>query len=200
MGDMTATHVADRVCWLQQCTCWLLLALLGGCDNLDRFDTPGAAAYCGELVAPKFAQDGLLPDDADDEADEPLETRLKLDLDDADRHPGKLWTSDAKWGLCTPEPLFDGTPLRTIEQVDNDPIASMDFGEGREHNLFAWVDSSCQGTMLSLLSLMRNGSVELRLFKPAPEPAAENTGRVPATERPGFGVFLLKRRSKGCDF
>ncbi|MBN1605461.1 MAG: hypothetical protein JW940_02455 [Polyangiaceae bacterium] len=182
----------EQVCWPHWAMCLLLVSQLGGCDNLDRFDTPGDAAYCGELVAPTFAQDGLLPDDTDEKA----EARLKLDLDNAAKHPGTLWMSDAKWGLCTPQPLFDTAPLRAIEQVDNDPIATLDFGEGREHSFFAWVDSTCQGTMLSVVSLMRNGGVELRLFKPAPE----SMGRVPAAERAGFGVFLLKRRDKGCQF
>ena len=192
MRAMTATRAGELVCWPHRTACWLLLSLLGGCDKLDRFNTPGDAAYCGELVAPTFAQDGLLPDDMDDK----VEARLELDLDNAARHPGKLWTSDARWGLCTPQPLFDAAPLRSIEQVDNDPIATLDFGEGREHSFFAWVDSTCQATMLSVVSLMRNGGVELRLFKPAPE----GEGRVPAAERAGFGVFLLKRRDGGCDF
>jgi hypothetical protein len=58
------------------------------------------------------------------------------------------------------------------------------------------VDSTCQGTLLSVVSLMRNGGVELRLFKPG----LETTGHAPAAERAGFGVFLLKRREKGCRF
>jgi hypothetical protein len=189
---MTDRRVEEQACWAHRATSLVVLSLLGGCDNLDRFDTPGDAAYCGALVAPTFAQDGLLPDDTD----EKVEARLKLDLDNASRHWGALWTSDAKWGLCTPEPLFDAAALRAIEQVDNDPIATLDFGEGREHSFFAWVDSTCQATMLSVVSLMRNGGVELRLFKPAPE----GVGRVPAAERAGFGVFLLKRRDKGCQF
>jgi hypothetical protein len=178
-----------KACW----THWavLLLPFSGGCDTLDRFDTPGQAAYCGKVVAQTFAQDGLMPDDAD----RTLEARLKLDLDKTS-HPGALWTSDGKWGLCAPEPLFDGAPLRTIEQVENDVIATLDFGEGREQSFFSWVDSTCQGTMLSVTSLMRNGGVEIRLFKPAPE----TTGHASAAQRPGFGVFFLKRRDQGCEF
>jgi hypothetical protein len=189
---MTGRRVEEQICGVHSAAYLYVLSLLVGCDNLDRFDTSGGAAYCGELVAPTFAQDGLLPDDSDEKA----EARLELDLDNAAKRPGTLWTSDAKWGLCTPESLFDAAPLRTIEQVENDPIASLDFGEGREHSFFAWADSTCQGTMLSVVSLMRNGGVELRLFKPAPE----RVGRVPAAERAGFGVFLLKRHPNGCGF
>jgi hypothetical protein len=133
MGVMTSRHTTAQASRPSRAGCLLGLVLLGGCDNLDRFDTPGDAAYCGELVAQTFAQDGLLPDDADDTVD----ARLELDLDNAAKHPGTLWTSDAEWGLCAPEALFDAAALRTIEQVENDSIASLDFGEGREHSFFA---------------------------------------------------------------
>jgi hypothetical protein len=100
--------------------------------------------------------------------------------------PGFLSSNTA--GICGDQPLFQGAPLRPIPEVDRDAISTLTFGEGHEHDFFAWVDSSCQGTMLAVVSLMKNNQVELRLFKPArlPPPGAS------PTEKPGFAVFHLE--------
>jgi hypothetical protein len=172
--------------------CLVVLLVGSACQNLDRFDTKGSAAYCGDLVAADFVQDGLVPDDWD----ATLTARLELDVDALDTLPGQLWTSDAEDGLCAPDALFAASQLRAIEQAQNDAIAVLDFGEARDHSFLAWVDSSCQGTMLAVVSLMRTARVEIRLFKPAPEPDSNAT----AAERPGFGVFLLDRSKEGCSF
>jgi hypothetical protein len=86
-----------------------------------------------------------------------------------------------------PQRLFDNSPLRAIPEVDHDVLSSLTFGEGHVHDFFAWVDSSCQGTMLAVVSLMKNNQVELRLFKPARVP---QPGSTPFDE-PGFAVFHL---------
>ena len=35
-----------------------------GCRNLDRFDTQGKGAYCGDLVRGPSFQDGIVVDDS----------------------------------------------------------------------------------------------------------------------------------------
>jgi len=169
------------------------LALIAtSCRNLDGFSTEGDAAYCGELVTASFVSTGLLPQDVAG----PMEAELELDASALATLPGKLRTGDEQIGLCAPEPLFDDAPLRAIEPVLNDAISTLDFGEGREHSFFVWVDSTCQGPMMAVVSLMRNRRVELRLFKPA----LEGYDNAPPGERPGFGVFVFERRERGCDF
>ena len=81
-------------------------------------------------------------------------------------------------------------------------LSALTFGEGHEHDFFAWVDSTCQGTMLAVVSLMKNNYVELRLFKPAPL----SPSTTPA-ESPGFAVFHLNpkplhkpEKEGGCGF
>ena len=170
----------------------LVLLTASACQDLDRFDTAGKAAYCGDLVVAEFAQDGLVPD----EWNATLTVRLELDVDALSTLPGSLWTSDAEDGLCAPEALFEASRLRAIKEAQNDAVAGLDFGEARDHNFLAWVDSSCQETMLAVVSLMRNARVEIRLFKPAAEAGPDAS----AAERPGFGVFLLDRSEEGCDF
>jgi hypothetical protein len=171
------------------------------CRSLNRFDTHGDAAYCGDLVfAPDF-EDGFVA------ADQAPDIRLKLKLDvsqlssfSENRAPitGSLTSNDSAHGLCSDsgDALFQSAPLRAIPQVYHDALSTLSFGEGHDDDFFAWADSTCQGTMLTLVSLLRNGDVEVRLFKPAPLPA----GDAGPNQRPGFAVFSLQRDEGGCDF
>jgi hypothetical protein len=188
-----------------------LAPLTAACSSLDRFDTEGKAAFCGDLVsAPRF-QGGLLP------AGVPPALSLRVELQPdrltargvspaaaSEQLPepyvvvGDVTSDDAMRGLCRDmeRPLFNEAALRTIPELDHDLLRLLEFGEGRDYNFMAWVDSTCQGTMLAVISLMRNDTVEIRLLKPAAlaPPDAE-----PA-RRPGFGLFYLHREDEGCDF
>ncbi len=170
-----------------------------GCTSLDRFDTKGTAAYCGGLVAtPPFAE-GLLPSGHPPA----LNVALTLDIDaltSRGSEPvvvGRVRTDDRD-GLCAAEerPFFDDAPLRTIPTLDHDPLSALEFGSGRDYNFLVWIDSSCQGTVLGVVSLMRNADVELRVLKPAPLPPP---GAGPERQ-PGFGQFALHRQPLGCGF
>lgn len=159
------------------------------CRDLERFDTAEGESYCGSLGA-AFIQEALIPDDAQPN----LRMRLDLDVDNLTTTPGILWTDDSAAGLCAPAALFDGRPLRAIDPLFHDALSFVEFGDGREHNLFAWVDSTCEvGTMLAVVSLMKNDDVEIRLLKPGvatAEPVA----------RQGFGLFVLRRQVGTCGF
>lgn len=181
-------------------------ALLGacalvGCNSLDRFDTKGTAAYCGSLVASPTFEEGLLP------KGRPRSLQLSLSLDitaltargDEPANVGLLSSDDETRGLCSASQgmaLFKDAPLRTMPVVDHDLLSTLEFGSGRDYSFFSWVDSSCQQTMLAVVSLMRNEDVEIRLFKPAALPAP---GAGPELQ-PGFGLFTLQRQEKGCGF
>src|SRR5882672_4727593 len=186
----------------------LLLASLGAlfatlsCRNLDRFDTRGDAAFCGDLVSGPSFQDGFIP------TGQPAVLRMKLTLDTSQISsfsenkmalPGVLSSNDADTGLCSPggQALFESSPLRAIPQVDHDAISTLSFGEGHDEDFFAWTDSTCQGTMLAIVSLLRKGDVELRLFKPAPQPPPD----AGPDKRPGFALFYLRRSNdETCGF
>jgi hypothetical protein len=174
-----------------------------GCRNLERFDTQDKGAYCGDLVTGPSFHDGIVAD----AAPELLRLRLTLDTSQLSTYsenkatrPGFLTSNDrdSESGLCAGQgqALFENAPLRSIPQVDHDAIAAMTFGEGHDLDFFAWVDSTCQGTMLGVVSLLRKGDVELRLFKPAPIPSAD----ADAAHRPGFAMFYLYKNEKGCGF
>jgi len=185
----------------------LLALVLGtaslGCRDIDRFDTPGNAAFCGHLVAgPKF-YDGLV---AEQQIAQTLAMKLKLDTsqlgafsNDDPVRLGFLSSNDKSDGLCSEQkqPLFKSSPLRGIPQLDHDTLSTLSFGEGHDDDFFAWTDSTCQGTMLALVSLLRKGDVELRLFKPAALPPPE----AGPDKRPGYALFYLQRSDdEHCGF
>jgi hypothetical protein len=158
-----------------------------GCRNIERFDTESGAGYCGYMV--NFGNNFFIPPGSRPT----LALRLELDIDSLTVQPGFLTTNDTD-GFCVPAPLFDRAPLRAIPEVMNDPLSLLEFGDGREYNFFAWVDSSCQGTMVSVVSLMKNDEVEVRLLKPKPMPAPEALDK----DRPGFILFRLARQDGPC--
>src|SRR5215212_2972122 len=144
------------------------------CKNLDRFDTKGNAAYCGQLVSAPAFHDGFVPDGQPGVL---LAMKLTLDTsrlssfsEDKMTQLGALTSNDADTGLCSAsdQALFESSPVRSIPQLDHDTLSTLSFGEGHDEDFFAWTDSTCQGTMLAVVSLLRKGDVELRLFKPAP--------------------------------
>ncbi len=170
------------------------VASAAGCRNLDGFDTQPGESYCGSLISQPAFQDGFLPAGSRPT----LELALTLDTSKLTSEPGILRSNDSRTGLCANSTgsLFQDAPLRAIPEVDHDVLSSLSFGEGHEHDFFAWVDSSCQGTMLAVVSLMKNEHVEMRLFKPArlPPPQAR------PDQKPGFAVFDLDVQKQGCGF
>ena len=163
-----------------------------GCHNLDGFTTREGEAYCGPIAGAKF-QTGFVPTGQPPD----LTVALRLNAGKLTTQPGFLSSHNAATSLCGEQPLFQDAPLRPIPVIDSDAISTLSFGEGHEHDFFAYVDSTCQGTMLAVVSLMKNNLVELRLFKPArflpPDP-------VPAPEeQAGFAVFHLQVAKRGTD-
>jgi hypothetical protein len=172
-----------------------VLSLLG-CRNLDQFTSKPGEAYCGPIIGQPEFQDGFVKQGEPPD----LELALTLDTNRLTSQPGRLSSGDAANGMCAapgaPQALFDNAPLRAIPEVDHDVLSALSFGEGHEHDFFVWVDSTCQGTMLGVVSLLKNDQVELRLFKPAHKPVPN----APPDQSPGFAVFHFYVQKGGCDF
>lgn len=149
---------------------------LAGCRSLDRFDTGEDGAYCGSIVDSPFTRRGF---------DAGLQMRLTLDIEALRSDPGTLTTSDAAEGLCAPEPTFNQAKLHVTEELFADPLSLLEFGSTRDHNFLAWVDTTCQGSALAVISLMKTGDVEVRLLRRGLSPDAETPG--------DFSVFQLVR-------
>jgi len=171
------------------------------CGDLDSFNSKPDEAYCGTIGLPPF-QAGFV----DDDSPSVLKLALTLNMDKLTTEPGTLISKDPL-GICgtpeAPQVLFQNAALRAIPELQHDVLSALTFGEGHEHDFFAWVDSTCLGTMLAVVSLMKNNYVELRLFKPAPFPGPNAT---PA-QRPGFALFHLNPKvlyksdtEGGCGF
>jgi hypothetical protein len=184
----------------------LALAALASlsCRSLDRFDTKEGQAFCGSLVAAPSFHDGFVVD-----GQPAAELKMKITNVDTTQINGSsdnrmavvayLSSNDGKYGLCAPsgQALFEHSPIRTIPPLDHDALSTLTFGEGHDEDFFAYTDSTCQGTMVAVVSLLRKGDIELRLFKPAPPPDAA----APADKRPGFALFYLSRNTEtGCGF
>ena len=159
---------------------------------MDRFDTDGPPAYCGSLVGATTFHSGFIQTGAPPS----LELALELDTSSFADRPGSLSSNDAATGFCAPAPLFAEAPLRAIPEILHDALSQAELGQGHEHDFFAWVDSTCQGTMLAVVSLLTNGAVEVRLLKPGPDVSPMADPR----ERSGFALFYLSRSETGCGF
>lgn len=155
------------------------LLLASGCQDLDRFDTGDGSAYCGSIVDASFVRQGFA---------QHTRMELRLDIDRLGTFPGRITTDDANDGACAPEPTFRQARLRTPAKLHADPLSLLSFGESREANLLAWVDSTCDGTYLSVVSLLKNDDVEVRLLRGDAGPDGEEVGP--------FGVFHLSRYSQ----
>jgi hypothetical protein len=192
---MTTVGALSRKCGRRPLAVAVCVGLGGaglGCQDLEHFDTHGDEAYCGEMVGAPF-NEGFLPENANPPA---ISMRLTFDIHGLAKSPGSITTDDDAQGSCSPDPLFDEVRLRSVREAFHDPISQLEFGDGREKNILVWADSTCQGTVLGVISLMSDDSIEVRLLKPAAEP----TDDTPNAERPGFAEWKLTRRSKGCGF
>jgi hypothetical protein len=169
----------------------LLGAWLSACHNLDSFDSKPGEVYYGAIGSPDF-QSGFVKEGSPPN----LELALRLDTSKLSSEPGMLRSREGQTvsagGLCGDQQLFAEVPLRAIPEVDRDALSTLTFGEGHDHDFFTWVDSTCKGTLLAVVSLLKNDQVELRLFKPAPRPAPDTK----ASDTPGFAVFHLNVRKQ----
>jgi hypothetical protein len=155
------------------------LVMLCGCQNLERFDTDGGSAYCGSIVDASFVRQGFA---------QHTRMELRLDIDQVGTFPGRISTDDFTDGACAPESTFDKARLRTPAKLHGDPLSLLAFGESREANLLAWVDSSCDGSYLAVISLLKNDDVEVRLLRGEADADGNEVGP--------FGVFHLSRYSQ----
>jgi hypothetical protein len=169
----------------------LLLGLLpAGCKNLDRFDTQKGESFCGSLSAANYGFEYWTG------RTEELKVALTLDTSKLDGVPGRLRSNDADFGPCSPHAIFEDVPIRVVRKALGDRIAEIRLGDDHEEEVLAFVDSTCSGSMVAIISLVQDGSAELRLLRPAPEIDT------PVTAQPRFGVFGLAKvkDDESCDF
>ncbi|HVW26607.1 MAG TPA: hypothetical protein VHC69_14670 [Polyangiaceae bacterium] len=168
---------------------WTLLtcaAVALGCQSVERFDTKGNAAYCGNVVDSEF----VLTPSAQGGFDRQLGMKLKLDTTRLSTNPGTITTNDADGGPCNGAPTFDDAELVVTTEIENDPLSTVVFDDGQVQNIIAWIDSTCRGKMLGVVSLYKSNRVEVRLLKPGTS----------TTNRDAFALFRLDRSEHGCGY
>jgi hypothetical protein len=172
-----------RVVALAACLACSLSAT--ACRNIDGFSTASGGHYEGTIVGASFVRAGL---------GSTVKMCLLLDTDHLQDTPGSLSTDDG---------LFTTTSLRPIPQFWQDPLSTLNFGEGRIKNVVyvargAASDAGPAGDIIVVLSLMAAGDIEVRLVRGAP--SAMEDGGAPEGPRDLFGVFALSRASGPCPF
>jgi hypothetical protein len=171
------------------------LALLAGagCAELDRFTTAPSESYCGAVTLSSAFRQGF---------SQRVQMRLQIDASqlDGEASPGVVWTYEAADGTEPEGRLLNRAPLRRIPKLDNDALAQLDLGGGRDASrIFAVTPADPdEDPLLAILSFRSDDGVEVRLLRPgltgtAAKPAA--SGR-----RPRFGVFTLYKQIGTCGF
>ena len=170
----------------------------GGCGDLERFTTAKPEAYCGAITLGGFFRTGFSPR---------VQMRLRLDASQIDgaSPAGTLSTYEAAVSGLPEQRLLDEVPLRHVPALGDDPISHLEFGEGRLRNaMFAVTPSATDGgvpgeSILAVVSLKSDDSVEVRLIRPGAAPVGD--APVPSGHGPLFGLFPLTRQVVGsCGF
>jgi hypothetical protein len=166
---------------------------LCGCEDLSDFDTPPGQAYCGSITLANAYRTGFSPR---------VQLRLQLDtsLIDEGASPGTISTYDTGSEGDSPQRLLYEAPLRPFEPLAHDPLSELEFGDGRRRNLIYAVSPAepTAESLLAVLSLRTDDSVEVRLMRPGLE--ASDPGAVPAGRRQLYGLFVLTRHEDLCGF
>jgi hypothetical protein len=159
-----------------------------GCSTLDHYSTASGESYCGSVTTSDTFRAGLASG---------ARMRLSLDASALDQgSPGSVWTYEPPSGTAPTRRLIDGSPLRRIPALDNDPLATPGLGGGRDHTrVFALTPAlATEDPLLAVLSLRSDDGVEVRLLRPGAS----------ATAPPGhdavFGLFTLAKQTGTCGF
>jgi hypothetical protein len=162
-----------------------IVALCAGCHDLSSFSTVSGGAYEGPILASGFVRAGLS-----------ASSRMCLTIDTAHLQddPGMVSTKDG---------LFHATALRTIPQLWQDPLSTLNFGEGRIQNAIYVargnaIEDAPGGDVVVVVSFMSAGDIEVRLLRGAPP--APDSGPEPSGPPNLFGVFTLDRTDAGCPY
>jgi len=162
------------------------LSLVAACRDLSGFNSNGGS-YQGAVVNAPFVLAGI--DGGSTSA------CLTIDTSQLQQSPGALSTSDGR---------FHAAPIRSIPQIWQDPLSTLQFGEGRLKNMMYMVRASTPFTdgegndVLAVVSLMQSGDIEVRLIRGAPETTDE--GGISSTMQNVFAIFDLTKQSSPCSY
>jgi hypothetical protein len=167
---------------------WLGLALAVlacalGCRELEGFSTATGEIYRGTIVSADDVRTGF---DADgDTLDDVFAAGTSMEL----TLRFEEFQTDNVARITTSDGLFDDAPLLSIEPLWHDTLSGLSFPAGRLRSGVYWVRAAAAGPaeladreILAVLSLMVDGSVEVRLIS--------GPDRL-------YGLFRLRKESTG---
>ncbi len=159
-----------------------------GCEDVSRFSTTGAEAYCGAVVVGSEFREGLSPRVV-------MSVTLDASHFDGPDSPGALTTSEPSDEGGPEVHLFDAAPLRIIAPLRHDPLSQLIFGDGRDKNAIFAVSPNDpkEGSMLAVVSLMHDDTIQVRLLRPGSVGGSSDQDQV-------YGLFSLVREPAGCGF
>lgn len=149
-----------------------VLLSLAGCDGLSDFSTEAGECYEGDIVDAEFARSGSFE----------AKTTLSLELD-----VGALGEAEqtGTW-ITTSDGLFVRAPVKQMRAVSLDTLSLLSFPSGRIKSYLAYAPDVNGELANVVVSLMENGDVEARIFRPSENP-----------DDSLFGLFRVSRK-KGC--
>lgn len=159
---------------------------LVGCRDLSGFNTNGGS-YQGPVINAPFILAGFDGGTTN--------MCVTLDTDHLQDTPGSLSTSDGR---------FHAASMRTIPQIWQDPLSTLQFGEGRLKNLVYVTRATSSfndgdgNDVLTVVSLMQAGDIEVRLLRGAPLVGAD--GGASGDIDNVFAVFDLTKQSAPCSY
>ncbi len=162
---------------------------LVACKDLARFDTINDH-YEGTVLESRFVRNGT---------DVGTKACLTLDTLRLQDGPGTISTSDGR---------FRKVALRPIPQVWHDKLSTMSLGEDDERSIIyatapfvpavdGGFSAQRDADTLTVVSLLKNGDVELRIMRGAPLDL--NTSRT-TPETSLFAIYYLTRAPGPCSF
>jgi hypothetical protein len=153
--------------------CLPALPLQVACDNLSDYSTRDGSCYVGNIIDADFVRSGAFGAD--------VRLTMSLDVDSlaqGNKEGAIISTSDG---------LFDGAPVKSMLEVTRDSLSLLDFPGGRVKSYLAYAPDASGRVSNVIISLMENGDVETRIFRPSLTPSDTL-----------FGVFRLERNDF-CD-
>jgi hypothetical protein len=164
------------------CAAWPL----AGCRDLSSYSTNGGS-FGGQVVGAQFVLAGVDPSTS---------MCITLDTDHLQDAPGSVSTSDGR---------FASVPFRPIPQIWQDPLSTLNFGEGRVKNLVYVAAASVPfgdgdgNDVFFVLSLMQSGDVEVRMLRGAPGYPGGGTADGGSVTNV-FALFDLSKSSSPCSY
>lgn len=146
----------------------VFFSVLVGCDNLNDYSTREGSCYVGNIIDADFVRTGAF--------DAKVRITMSLDVDalSSGKETGAV--------ITTSDRLFDGAPVKQMIEMTRDSLSLLDFPGGRVKSYLAYAPDAEGNVANVVISLMENGDIETRIFRPA---LSEDNSL--------FGVFRLEK-------